>query len=118
MNDSHDHATAGPTARRVLAGAQERGHPGDASLARGHNAVSVIVRDGSTGDRFEPGVEPAADGLDTFEYPYACAVWLGVASTIGSPTSETRRDLRTASPACNDAQETVVRPPAHTLGHV
>jgi hypothetical protein len=81
------------------------------------NAISVLVRDDGTDDQFEPGVEPA-DGLDTFEYPCAYAVWRGVASTIGSPTSETRRDLRTASPACNDAQETVVRPPAHTLGHV
>jgi|1185.fasta_scaffold1294110_2 hypothetical protein len=78
MNDSHDHATAGPTARRLLAGAQERGHPGDASLARGHNAVSVLVRNGSTDDQFEPCVEPAADGLDTFEYAYACVAWRGV----------------------------------------
>jgi hypothetical protein len=54
MNDSHDHATAGSTARRVLAEAQGRGHPGDASLARGHNAVSVLVRNGSTDDQFEP----------------------------------------------------------------
>jgi hypothetical protein len=56
------------------------------------NAISVLVRDDGTDDQFELSVEPAADALNTFEHPYACAAWR--ASTIDSPTPETRRDLR------------------------
>jgi hypothetical protein len=40
--------------------------------------ASTSTRVGSLGSEFEPSVESAADRLDTFEYPYAYAMWRGV----------------------------------------
>ena len=81
MNDSHDHAPAGPAgpaARRVLAERNNAGIQVTLLWAQDTNAVSVLVRDDGTHDQFELSVEPAADALDTFEQPYAYAAWRGV----------------------------------------
>jgi hypothetical protein len=61
----------------VVSCERERGHPGDASLGKDTNAISVLVRDDGTDDQFELSVEPA-DALHTFEHPYAYAAWRGV----------------------------------------
>ena len=78
MNNSHDHAPAGPAARRVLAERKNAGIQVTLLWAEDTNAISVLVRDHSTNDQFELSVEPAANALDTFEHPYAYAAWPGV----------------------------------------
>jgi hypothetical protein len=78
MYDSHDHAPAGPTARRVLAERNNAGIQVTLLWAQDTNAVSVLVRDDRTDDQFELSVEPAADALDTFEHAYAYAAWRGL----------------------------------------
>ena len=78
MIDSHDRAAASPAALRVLAERKNAGIQVTLLWAQDTNAVSVLVRDHSTGDQFELSVEPAADALDTFEHPYAYAAWRGV----------------------------------------
>jgi hypothetical protein len=75
---SHNHAPAGPAARRVLAERKNGGIQVTLLWARDTNAVSVLVRDHSTDDQFELSVEPGANALDTFEHPYAYAAWRGV----------------------------------------
>jgi hypothetical protein len=79
MNDSHDHAPAGRTARRVLAERRNAGIQVTLLGAEDTTPSRVLVRDGGTDDQFEPSAEPAADRLDTFEYPYAYAMWRGLA---------------------------------------
>ena len=78
MNNSHDHAPAGPAARIVLAERKNAGIQVTLLWAQDTNAVSVLVRDHSTDDQFELSVEPGANALDTFEHPYAYAAWRGV----------------------------------------
>ena len=78
MNDSHDHAPAGPAARRVLAERNNAGIQVTLLWAKDTNAVSVLVRNDGIDDQFELSVEPAADALDTFEHPYAYAAWRGI----------------------------------------
>jgi hypothetical protein len=78
MNDSHDHAPAGPAARRVLAERKNAGIQVTLLWAEDTDAVSVLVRDDGTDDQFELSVEPGADALDTFEHPYAYAAWRGI----------------------------------------
>jgi len=77
MSDSHNSLPAPSCRPKGSRRAQERGHPGDASLGEDTNAVSVLVRDDGTDDQFELSVEPV-DALDTFEHPYAYAAWRGV----------------------------------------
>jgi hypothetical protein len=76
MNDSHDHAPAGP-ARVVLARRENAGIQVTLLWAEDTNAVAVLVHDDGTDDQFELIVEPA-NALDTFEHPYAYAAWRGV----------------------------------------
>ena len=113
MNDSHDHAPASPAARRVLAERKNAGIHVTLLWAEDTNAISVLVRDAGAHDQFELSVEPA-DALHSFEHPYAYAAW--------RPPSARRPQRRrvtsdAASPACNDAPETV-RLPAVTMGRV
>jgi hypothetical protein len=77
MNDSHDHAPAGP-ARVVLAKRENAGIQVTLLWAQDTNSVAVLVHDDSTDDQFEMSVEPGANALDTFEHPYAYAAWRGV----------------------------------------
>ena len=77
MNDSHDHAPAGP-ARVVLAKRENAGIHVTLLWAEDTNSVAVLVHDDSTDDQFEMSVEPGASPLDTFEHPYAYAAWRGV----------------------------------------
>ena len=77
MNDSHDHAPAGP-ARVVLAERESAGVQVTLLWAEDTDAVAVLVRDDGTDDLFELSVEPGANALDTFEHPYAYAAWRGV----------------------------------------
>ena len=77
MNDSHDHAPAGP-ARVVLAKRENAGIHVTLLWAEDTNSVAVLVHDDSTDDQFEMSVEPGASALDTFEHPYAYAAWRGV----------------------------------------
>jgi len=77
MNDSHDHAPAGP-ARVVLAKRENAGIQVTLLWAQDTNSVAVLVHDDSTDDEFEMSVEPGANALDTFEHPYAYAAWRGV----------------------------------------
>jgi hypothetical protein len=77
MNDSHDHAPAGP-ARVVLAKRKNAGIQVTLLWAQDTNAVAVLVRDDNTDDQFELSVEPGANALDAFEHPYAYAAWRGV----------------------------------------
>jgi hypothetical protein len=77
MNDSHDHAPAGP-ARVVLARRSNAGIQVSLLWAEDPNDVAVLVRDDATGDHFELSVEPGTNALDTFEHPYAYAAWRGV----------------------------------------
>jgi hypothetical protein len=77
MNDSHDHAPAGP-ARVVLAERKNAGIHVTLLWAEVTNSVAVLVHDDSTDDQFELSVEPGANALDTFEHPYAYAAWHGV----------------------------------------
>ena len=91
MNDSHDHAPASRSVRRVLAERKNAGIQVTLLWAADTNAISVLVRDDGTDDQFELSVEPA-DALHTSSTRTRTP--RGVASTIGSPTSETPRDLR------------------------
>ena len=77
MNDSHDHAPAGPAARRVLAERKNAGIQVTLLWVADTNAISVLVRDDGTDDQFELSVEPA-DALHTFQHPYAYAARRGV----------------------------------------
>ena len=77
MNDSYDHAPAGP-ARVVLAKRKNAGIQVTLLWAEDTNDVAVLVRDDATGDHFELSVEPGLNALDTFEHPYAYAAWRGV----------------------------------------
>ena len=77
MNDSHDHAPAGP-ARVVLAKRKNAGIHVTLLWAGDTNSVAVLVHDDSTDDQFELSVDPGANALDTFEHPYAYAAWRGV----------------------------------------
>jgi hypothetical protein len=83
MNDSHDHATAGP-ARVVLAKRKNAGIHVALLWAEDTNAVAVLVRDDSTDDQFELSVDPAP----TRSTPSSTRTRTprGVASTIASPT--------------------------------
>ena len=116
MNDSHDHAPASPAARRVLAERKNAGIQVTLLWAADTNAISVLVRDDGTDDQFELSVEPRR-----------CARHLRapvrvrrVAWRRPSARRPQRRGVTSdaASPACNDAPETVVRLPAVTLGRV
>jgi hypothetical protein len=82
MNDSHDHAPAGP-ARIVLAERKNAGIQVTLLWAEETNAVAVLVRDDGTDEQFELSVEPGTDALDTFEHPYAHAAWRGVDYRLG-----------------------------------
>jgi hypothetical protein len=115
MNDSHDHAPAGPAARRVLAERKNAGIQVTLLWAQEPNAVSVRVRDDCTADEFELSVETGANALDTFEHPYAYAAWRRL-----SARRPQRRGVTSgaASPACNNTPGAVVRLRAFTLGHV
>ena len=108
MNDSHDHAAAGPAARRVLAERKNAGIQVTLLWAENTNAVSVLVRDHSTDDQFELCVEPAADALDTFKHPVRVR---RVAWRRPSAHRPQRRGVTSdaASPACDDAPKTVVK---------
>lgn len=77
MNNSHDHAPAGP-ARVVLAERKNAGIHVTLLWAKDTNSVAVLVHDDSTDDQFELSVEPGANALDIFEHPYAYAAWRGV----------------------------------------
>jgi hypothetical protein len=77
MNDSHDHASAGP-ARVVLAERKNAGIRVTLLWTEDTNAVVVLVRDDGTDDQFELSVEPGANAMDTYEHPYAYAAWQGV----------------------------------------
>lgn len=77
MNDSQDHAPAGP-ARVVLAERKNAGINVTLLWAEDTNSVAVLVRDDGTDDQFELSVEPGANALDIFEHPYAYAAWRGV----------------------------------------
>jgi hypothetical protein len=77
MNDSHDHAPAGP-ARVMLAKRKNAGIQVTLLWAGDTNSVAVLVHDDSTDDQFELSVDPGANALDTFEHPYAYAAWRGV----------------------------------------
>jgi hypothetical protein len=81
MNDSHDHAPAGP-ARVVLAKRKNAGIHVTLLWAEDTNSVAVLVHDDSTDDQFELSVEPGANALDTFEHPYAYAAWRGIDSQL------------------------------------
>jgi hypothetical protein len=63
MNDSHDHAPAGP-ARIVLAERKNAGIQVTLLWAEDTNAVAVLVRDDGTDEQFELSVEPGTDALD------------------------------------------------------
>ena len=78
MNNSHDHAPAGPAGRIVLAERKNAGIQVTLLWAQDTNAVSVLVHDHRTDDKFELSVEPGANALDTFEHPYAYAACRGV----------------------------------------
>ena len=82
MNDSHDHAPAGP-ARVVLAKRENAGIQVTLLWAQDSNAVAVLVRDEGNDDQFELSVEPGANAFDTFEHPYAYAAWRGVDYRLG-----------------------------------
>jgi hypothetical protein len=82
MNDSHDHAPAGPV-RIVLAERKNAGIQVTLLWAEDTNAVAVLVRDDGTDEQFELSVEPGGDALDTFEHPYAHAAWRGVDYRLG-----------------------------------
>jgi hypothetical protein len=77
MNDSHDHAPAGP-ARVVLAERKNAGIQVTLLWAEDTNAVAVLVRDDGIDDQFEVSVDPDGNALDAFEHPYAYAAWRGV----------------------------------------
>ena len=77
MNDTLDHALAGP-ARVVLAERKNAGIQVTLLWAEDTDAVAVLVRDEGTDDQFELSVEPGANALDIFEHPYAYAAWRGV----------------------------------------
>jgi hypothetical protein len=77
MNDSHDHAPAGP-ARVALAERKNAGIQVTLLWAEGTNTVAVLVRDDGTDDQFELSVAPGANAIDTYEHPYAYAAWQGV----------------------------------------
>ena len=90
MNSSHDHTPAGP-ARVVLAKRRNAGIQVTLLWAEDTNAVAVLVRDDGTDDQFELSVEPGA----TRSTPSNTLTRTprGVASTTGSPTSQTARAL-------------------------
>jgi hypothetical protein len=77
MNDSHDHAPAGP-ARVVLAERKNAGIRVTLLWTEDTNTVAVLVRDDGRDDQFELSVEPGANAMDTYEHPYAYAAWQGV----------------------------------------
>ena len=77
MNDTLDHALAGP-ARVVLAERKNAGIQVTLLWAEDTDAVAVLVRDEGTDAQFELSVEPGASALDIFEHPYAYAAWRGV----------------------------------------
>jgi hypothetical protein len=86
MNDSYDHAPAGPAARRVLAERKNAGIQVTLLWAQDTNAVSVLVRDDGTDDQFEPSVKPAA--MRSTGSSIRTRTWHGMASNIGSATSD------------------------------
>ena len=77
MDDSHDHAPAGP-ARVVLSERKNAGIQVTLLWAEDSDTVAVLVRDDGNGDQFELSVEPGANALQIFEHPYAYAAWRGV----------------------------------------
>jgi hypothetical protein len=77
MNDSHDHAPAGP-ARVVLAKRNNAGIQVTLLWTKDTNAVAVLVHDDGNDDQFEVSVEPGTNALDAFEHPYAYAAWRGI----------------------------------------
>ena len=81
MNDTLDHALAGP-ARVVLAERKNAGIQVTLLWAEDTDAVAVLVRDEGTDDQFELSVESGANALDIFEHPYAYAAWRGVGKPI------------------------------------
>lgn len=77
MDDSHDHAPAGP-ARVVLAERKNAGIQVTLLWAEDTDTVAVLVRDDGNDDQFELSVEPGANALQIFEHPYAYAASRGV----------------------------------------
>ena len=77
MDDSHDHAPAGP-ARVVLAERKNAGVQVTLLWAEDTDTVAVLVRDDGNDDQFELSVEPGANALQIFEHPYAYAACRGV----------------------------------------
>jgi hypothetical protein len=93
MNDSHDHAPAGRAARRVLAERKNAGIQVTLLWSQDTYAVSVLVHDDGTDDqvraeRRKPAPMRSTRSSIRTRTPH------GVASTIGSATSEARHDLR------------------------
>jgi hypothetical protein len=92
MNDSYDHAPAGPAARRVLAERKNAGIQVTLIWAQDTNAASVLVRDDGTDDQVELSVETGANALE--RSTIRTRTPHGVASTISSGDLGDLADLR------------------------
>jgi hypothetical protein len=115
LNSSHDHTPAGP-GRVVLAKRRNAGVQVTLLWSQDTNAVAVLVRDDGTDDEFELSVDPAP----TRSTPSNTLTPTprGVASTTGSPTSDTRLKLRTTRLCATTRQEPFGRLRTPTRGQV
>jgi hypothetical protein len=75
---SSDHHTDNGSVRVVLASRQNAGIQATLLWSKDTNAIAVLVCDDGADDQFELSVEPDVSAIDTYEHPYACAVWRGV----------------------------------------
>ena len=117
MNDSHDHALAGPAARRVLAERKNAGIKVTLLWSQDTNAVSVLVHDDGTGDQFELSVENRRQCARHVR-AYVCVRRMAWRRPSARRPQRRGSTSGAVSPACNNTPGAAERRRALTRGHV